>query len=77
MDAGVILVPVALGVLVESREHDGEDLGGVVTDQTHDVLVVPVVQRPLCHLEHPKKEAIRQYAPCNLPRQSSSIVGTV
>lgn len=27
-----VLVPVALGVLVEGGEHDGEDLGGVVTD---------------------------------------------
>ena len=46
----VLLVPVALGVLVEGRKHDGEDLGSVVTDQTHDVLVVPVIQSSLCHL---------------------------
>ena len=45
-----VLVPVALGVLVERGEHDGEDLGRVVADQTHDVLVVPVVQSPLSHL---------------------------
>ena len=46
----VLLVPVALGVLVEGGEHDGEDLSGVVADQTHDVLVIPVIQSSLCHL---------------------------
>lgn len=47
-----ILVPVALGVLVESRKHDGEDLSGIVADQAHDVLVVPVIQRSFSNLEH-------------------------
>lgn len=61
--AGVVLVPVALGVLVESREHDGEDLGCIVADQAHNVLVVPVVQRPLCHLESTTQEAIRDNTP--------------
>lgn len=39
-----VLVPVTLGVLVESGEHDRQDLGSVVTDQAHDVLIVPVIQ---------------------------------
>ena len=34
---GLHLVPVVLAVPVEGREHDGEDGGGVVTDQAHDV----------------------------------------
>jgi hypothetical protein len=36
-----------LGVLVERREHDGQYDFGVVTDEGHDVLVVPVIQRSL------------------------------
>lgn len=47
---GDSLIPVGLGVAVEGREHDGQDLGGVVTDQTHDVLIVPVVKSSFCHL---------------------------
>ena len=31
------LVPVVLAVPVEGREHDGQDGGGVVTDQAHNV----------------------------------------
>lgn len=45
------LVPVGLGVAVEGWEHDGQDLSSVVTDQAHDVLIVPVVQSSLCHLK--------------------------
>lgn len=44
------LVPMGLGVAVECREHDGQDPGSVVADQTHDVLIVPVVQSSLGHL---------------------------
>lgn len=29
---GGLLVPVALGILIKSREHDGQDLGSIVTD---------------------------------------------
>lgn len=47
---GDSLVPVGLGVAVERWEHDGQDLGGVVADQAHDVLIVPVVQSSFCHL---------------------------
>lgn len=47
---GDSLVPVGLGVAVEGWEHDGQYLGGVVTDQAHDVLIVPVVQSSFCHL---------------------------
>lgn len=45
-----LLVPVALGVPVECREHDGEDSGSIVTYQAHDVLIVPVIESTLCHL---------------------------
>ena len=43
---------MGLGVAVERWEHDGQDLGGVVTDQAHDVLIVPVMQSSLCHLNN-------------------------
>lgn len=59
-----LLVPVGLRVAVQGREHDGQDLGRVVADQAHDVLVVPVVQGPLRHLED------RARTPC--ARQVSS-----
>ena len=49
--AGDSLVPVGLGVAVQRGEHDGKDPGRVVADQAHDVLVVPVVQRSLRHLQ--------------------------
>ena len=42
---------MGLAVLVQCREHDRQDDGGVVADEGHDVLVVPVVQRPLGHLQ--------------------------
>ena len=41
---------MGLAVLVERREHDWQDDGGVVADEGHDVLVVPVVQRTLSNL---------------------------
>ena len=41
---------MGLGVAVKCWEHDGQDFGSVVTDQTHDVLIVPVIQSPLRHL---------------------------
>lgn len=41
---------MAFGVPIERRKHDGEDAGSVVTDQAHDVLIVPVVEGALCHL---------------------------
>ena len=43
-------VPVFFGDPVEAGEHDGQDDAGVLLDQTHDVLVVPVVESPLSHL---------------------------
>ena len=47
----LLLVPVGFRVAVQSREHNGQNLCCVVADQTHDVLVVPVVQSSLCHLQ--------------------------
>ena len=41
---------MGLAVLVECREHDWQDDGCVVADEGHDVLIVPVVQRPLSNL---------------------------
>lgn len=57
---GDSLVPVGLGITVQRREHDGQDLGGVVADQAHDVLIVPVVQSSLCHLTAQEVLAYRQ-----------------
>ena len=36
---------------IECREHDGHYGAGIVTDQTHYVLIVPEVQGALSHLE--------------------------
>ena len=41
---------MGLAVLVQCREHDRQDDGGVVADEGHDVLIVPVVQCPLSNL---------------------------
>lgn len=49
---GFLLVPMTFGVLIKSREHNGENFGSIVTDQAHDILVVPVIQRPLSNLNH-------------------------
>lgn len=54
-----LLVPVTLGVLVECWEHDGEDFGCVITDQAHDVFIVPVVQRSLRHLQWERKPPLK------------------
>lgn len=45
------LVPVVLGVPVEDKENDGEDLGRTVTYQAHDVLIVLIINSTFCHLE--------------------------
>ena len=49
------LVPVLLGDPIESRKHDRQDNGRVLLYQTHDVLVVPVIQSPLSHLQHKQR----------------------
>lgn len=36
---------------VETSEHDRQDDARVFLNQTHDVLIVPVVQGSLCHLK--------------------------
>lgn len=46
------LIPVLLGDFVKGWEHDGEDYIGVLLDQAHYVIVVPIVQGPLCHLKY-------------------------
>lgn len=38
-----LLVPVTFGVLVKCREHYREDSGSIITDQTHDVFIVPII----------------------------------
>ena len=45
-----LLVPMMLA-LVECRECNGQDSTGVITDQTQDVLIIPVIQRPLGNLK--------------------------
>lgn len=45
------LVPVIVGVLVEGWQDDVEKGLAVVAHQAHDVVVAPVVEGPLCHLE--------------------------
>ena len=45
-----IRVPVLFGDAVQAAKHDGQDLVDVLLDQTQDVLVIPEVERPLCHL---------------------------
>lgn len=60
-----LLVPVTLWVLVECWEHDGEDFGCVITDEAHDVFVVPIVQRSLRHLQrernHPQRGSCQEH----------------
>ena len=36
---------------VESWEHNWQNNGDIITEETEDVLIVPVVKRSLCHLE--------------------------
>ena len=43
---------MGLAVLVQCWKHYWQDDGGVVADEGHDVLVVPVVQRPLSNLRN-------------------------
>lgn len=43
-------VPVLFGDPVQAGEHDGEDDVRVLLDKTHNVFVIPVVQRSLSHL---------------------------
>lgn len=52
--AACLLIPVGLGIAVQGWEHDGQDLGRIVTDEAHNVLIIPVIQRSLCHLEDRK-----------------------
>lgn len=35
---------------VQATEHDGKDLVDVFLDEAENVLVIPEVQRSLCHL---------------------------
>lgn len=49
---GNLLVPMAFGVLIKSRKHDGKNFGSVVTYQTHDILVVPIIQCSFRNLMH-------------------------
>jgi len=51
-DAGYVPIPMALGIFVEGREHDGEDGLNVVTDKVAKVLVVPEVESALSNLTY-------------------------
>jgi len=46
------LVPVFLGDPIKCRKHDCQDNSRVLFNQTHNVLIVPVVQSTLSHLQH-------------------------
>ena len=43
-------IPMAFGVLVEWREHDGQDDIDVVANEVAEVLVVPEVEGAFRHL---------------------------
>ena len=45
------LVPMRLAVLIQRGKHDRQDDRGIVADQGHNVLIVPVVQGALGNLE--------------------------
>ena len=54
-----LLVPMSFWVLIQCRKHYGQNCAYIVTDQTHDVFIVPIIQSPLCHLcqvQHRKKK---------------------
>lgn len=42
---------MSLRIFVQRWEHDRQYHGRVITDKTHDVLVVPIIQRSFCHLQ--------------------------
>ena len=44
------LVPMRLAVLIQRGKHDRQDDRGIVADQGHNVLIVPVVQGTFCDL---------------------------
>lgn len=48
-------VPVLFGDPIETSKHDGQDDTGVLLYQTHDVLIVPVIQGSLSHLPWRRK----------------------
>ena len=45
------LVPMRLAVLIQRGKHDRQDDRGIVADQGHNVLIVPVVQGAFGNLE--------------------------
>ena len=69
------LVPVLLRDAVQCREHYGKDHIRVLLDQTHDVFIVPVVQRPFSHLQQVRvlySFARNKYFYCNQPPTTST-----
>ena len=44
------LVPVSLGVPEEGREDDRKQNLTVIADETHYVIIAPIIERSLCHL---------------------------
>lgn len=49
---------MCLWVLVQRLEHDGQDLIGIVVDQVHNILVIPVIQGSLSNL--PKMQLLKK-----------------
>ena len=48
---GSLLIPV-LFCFIESRKHDRQHCDNIVTDQTQNVFVIPVIQGTLRHLQN-------------------------
>lgn len=69
-----LLVPMFLA-LIQSRKHDWQDCGRVITNQTKDVLVIPEIQSSLSHLQvklHKKKKNRKKPKKEHLRNQSTS-----
>lgn len=54
----LLLVPVLLS-LIQGWEHDGQNGANIVTDQTKDVLIIPVVQGSLSHLQSAQTQLVQ------------------
>lgn len=52
----LLLIPMGFCVFVKRREHDRQYGIGIVTYQTHYILVVPVVESPLGDLNKVKEQ---------------------
>ena len=56
--SAILLVPVGFAVCIKGPEHDGQQGATVIADQTQHILVVPIIQSPLCHLCENNQNAV-------------------